>query len=510
MLLKPTPLRSPLRRKIFLRLICVVGTTVLATGLCSTLIARRVLEGQMEVSLLLAVLLGTTAILFLLVTFVALRLSRDVTQPILHLRESFQKLNGGHWTHTRSVFTGDELEILDREAARLASRLEEAYTSLEEKVAERTQQLAEAHSKDEALLESMGEGVLAMDMTGKVITCNHAAEQMLQWDRDQILGGHFTASLVLHAEGGKLLSPHKHLVQNAIDERVMTHTSPERTVFCERKDGTTFPIAFTAEPFLIGMEMKGVVVTFRDITEEKNIDTLKTEFISLASHQLRTPLTAIGWYIELLEKEAEHLLSEEQKDYIAQIVDSHKRMVDLVNALLNVSRIELGRLKIDPEKTDVRGLVDATVRELLPQFQMKKLKLTKRLPKAFEASIDPRLVQIVLENLLSNAVKYTPVGGSVELNLIVSPQEMLFEVRDTGYGIPKAQEHRIFGKLFRADNVLKTDTVGTGLGLYISKSSVEAWGGKLWFESQEGHGTKFRFTVPLKMKKVEGTQGLRE
>lgn len=462
----------------------------------------------MEVSLLLAVLLGATAILFLLVTFVAFRLSRDVTQPILHLRESFKKLDGGHWTHTRSVFTGDELEILDREAARLATRLEEAYTSLEEKVAERTQELAEAHSKDEALLESMGEGVLAMDMAGKVITYNHAAERMLQWEKREVLGEHFSTCLVLRTESGKLLPPNEHLVRRAIDNGTTIRTSPRWTTTCECKDGTTFPVSLIAKPFLIGMKMRGVVVTFRDITEEKKIDMMKTEFISLASHQLRTPLTAIGWYVELLEKDIERLLSEEQKDYLTQIVDSHRRMVDLVNALLNVSRIELGHLKIDPEKTNVRALVDATVRELLPQIQAKKLRFRARLPHALEAFIDPRLVQIVLENLLSNAVKYTPPGGSVEFTLMISQEEMLFDIQDTGYGIPKAQEHRIFEKLFRADNVLKTDTTGTGLGLYISKYSVEAWGGKLWFESREGHGTTFRFTVPLKMKKkMEGAQG---
>jgi signal transduction histidine kinase len=115
-------------------------------------------------------------------------------------------------------------------------------------------------------------------------------------------------------------------------------------------------------------------------------------------------------------------------------------------------------------------------------------------------------VQIVLENLLSNAIKYTPTTGSIALRLISDPEEMRFEVRDTGYGIPRHQQQHIFEKLFRADNVVKTDTVGTGLGLYIARFSVEAWGGKIWFESDEGHGTIFSFTVPRSMKKVEVAQ----
>ena len=459
------------------------------------------------ITLLMTVLIGTTGILLLLVTFVALRLSRDVITPILSLRRSLEQLDTGHWAHKRSVFSEDELEILDKEVARLATRLEEAYSSLEKKVEERTEQLAEDHAKDEALLESIGEGFLAVDMNGKIIVCNRAAEHLLRWEREQMLSSHFSSCLVLREGGKQLIAPHEHFVQLALDRKATIRSTPHRTHHCERKDGTSFPISITATPFLVGLEMRGVVVTFQDISEEKRIDRMKSEFVSLASHQLRTPLTAVGWYIELLQKEAAHLFSEEQKDYLAQIVSSHQRMVALVNDLLNVSRIELGRLHVDPEHTDLRALVEQIVNELTPQIQEKKLQFKKRLPERLQAFVDPRLLQMVLENLLSNAIKYTPVGGLIELAMILGPQEVRFEVRDTGYGIPASQQHRVFEKLFRADNIAKTDTVGTGIGLYIARSSTEAWGGRLWFESEEGHGTTFYFTVPLEMKKTTASTG---
>ena len=473
-------------------------------GVIVKLSAREVFS---PVRILFSVLVGATIASLLVVTFIALRLSRDVVKPILSLQKGLAGLDTGHWIHKRSVFTDDELETLDKEVNRLALRLDEAYSSLEKRVQERTRELAEDHAKDEALLESIGEGVIGVDMNGKIVTCNRAAEQMLLWDREQMIGSHFSSCLVLRSGEKKLVAPREHFVQVSLERKASIRSTPHRTHTCERKDGTSFPIAIMATPFLLGMEMRGVVVTFQDISEEKRIDRMKSEFVSLASHQLRTPLTAIGWYIELLEKEAAPLFSQDQKDYITQIVASHQRMVALVNDLLNVSRIELGRLTIEPEHVNLRILVDEIVNELLPLMQEKKLQFKQRLPDRLQVHVDPRLVQMVLENLLSNAIKYTPVGGSVELAMILAPQEVHFEIRDTGYGIPTAQQNRIFEKLFRADNIVKTDTVGTGIGLYIARSATEAWGGRLWFESEEGHGTTFYFTVPLDMQKMgeEGT-----
>jgi PAS domain S-box-containing protein len=460
------------------------------------------------VRLLVAVLIGTTCILLLLVIFIALRLSHDVVDPIIRLRKSLCQLNTGHWQHTRSVFTGDELEVLDVETKRLAARLKEAYSSLEERVKERTQELAEDHAKDEALLESIGEGFFAVNMSGKIITANRSAEQMLHWNREQILNAHFSSVLNLRAKDGTLLAPNEHFIQKAILEKATIKTAAVDTVRCERKDGTLFPIAITARPFLMGMEMRGVVVTFRDVTEEKRIDRMKSEFISLASHQLRTPLTAIGWYVELMQGDTGEL-THDQQDYLAQIIESHKRMVDLVNSLLNVSRIELGRLRIDPEETTIEKIVSAASTQLELQMEQKQLTFSKRFPAKLKVFIDMRLVQMVLENLISNAVKYTANGGSIDLSVLSDGRELRFEVRDSGMGIPQTQKERIFEKLFRADNVLKTDTEGTGIGLYIAKYTAEAWGGRLWFESEENKGTTFFFTTPIRMKKVgaETTNG---
>jgi len=451
--------------------------------------------------LLVVILVGTTCILFLLVILIAFRLSREIVLPIWKLRGDLQRLNAGHFTHHQNVFTGDELEVLDDEVGRLAVRLNEAYSSLEQRVQERTEELQAGHAKDEALLESIGEGFLAIDMHGTILATNRAAETMLTWNRSEIINHHFESILHLKGRDGKPIPPNEHIIQRALTEKMTMNTSPTETFLCERRDGTSFPISMSATPFLLGMEMQGIVVTIRDITEEKRIDRMKSEFISLASHQLRTPLTAIGWYIELLQTE-EETLSTDQKEYVAQILESHRRMVELVNSLLNVSRIELGHVKIDPKDLTIAELLRIPLENLKPQIEQRHQALLQRIPD-LSVSLDPDLVRMVVENLLSNAVKYTPEGGTIEMSVVADAEELRFCVEDTGLGIPHSQQGRIFEKLFRADNVLKSDTVGTGIGLYIAKSTVEAWGGKLWFKSREGKGTSFFFTTPRAMRKTE-------
>ena len=338
-------------------------------------------------------------------------------------------------------------------------------------------------------------------MHGTILATNRAAETMLTWNRSEIINHHFESILHLKGRDGKPIPPNEHIIQRALTEKMTMNTSPTETFLCERRDGTSFPISMSATPFLLGMEMHGIVVTIRDITEEKRIDRMKSEFISLASHQLRTPLTAIGWYIELLQTE-EETLSTDQKEYVAQILGSHRRMVELVNSLLNVSRIELGHVKIDPKDLTIAELLRIPLENLKPQIEQRHQALLQRIPD-LSASLDPDLVRMVVENLLSNAVKYTPEGGTIEMSVVADAEELRFCVEDTGLGIPHSQQGRIFEKLFRADNVLKSDTVGTGIGLYIAKSTVEAWGGKLWFKSREGKGTSFFFTTPRAMLKTE-------
>lgn len=260
-----------------------------------------------------------------------------------------------------------------------------------------------------------------------------------------------------------------------------------------------------------------------DVTTEKQVDKAKTEFVSLASHQLRTPLTAINWYTELLMSDDNNQLTKEQKSYIDEIYQGSTRMVSLVNALLNVSRLELGNFAVSPEKTNVSSLVNNIIKEEQPSITQKALSFTKRIAPRVSIPIDQKLFWIVVQNILSNAVKYTPNEGKVFMQAKVIEKGKEFggktmtesswclTVKDSGYGIPTDQQEKIFSKLFRASNVQQLDTTGTGLGLYIVKAILDQSGGNIWFVSAKGKGTAFYVTIPMTgMKKKTGSKQLEQ
>jgi len=296
----------------------------------------------------------------------------------------------------------------------------------------------------------------------------------------------------------------------ALDTGKKVISSPQKDYYYVGRNGEKFPVSISVTPVLMNEKIIGAINVFRDITPEKAIDKAKTEFVSLASHQLRTPLSSINWYTEMLLAGDAGKITKEQRQFLDEVYKSNKRMVDLVNALLNVSRIDLGTFAIVPELCDLTEISKSVLAELIPGIKTKKMEIVenydKNLPKI---NADPKLTRIIFQNLLSNAVKYTPEKGKISVNIEKQEQNILIKIQDTGYGIPKKDQLRMFEKLFRADNVRQKDPDGTGLGLYILKSILEQSGGKIWFESEENKGTTFYVTIPLSgMKAKEGSKGL--
>jgi len=366
--------------------------------------------------------------------------------------------------------------------------------------------LDEAKAKDEALLESIGEGMVAIGKDEKVLIMNQSAEKMLGWRIQDVIGKKWFEILALEDEKGNEMLPEQHPIQLALSSGKKTTATTYHFV---RKDKTKFPVAITATPIILNGEIGGAIMVFRDITIEKEIDRAKSEFVSLASHQLRTPLTTIKWQAEALLAEDFGKISKKQKECLEGLYQANQRMIELVRALLNVSRIELGTLVVESEPTNLREIADSVLGELLPEIKNKKLNMKKSYDKNLAIiNADTKLIRIVFQNLLSNAVKYTPEKGKVSLIIKKQKPDILIKVTDTGYGIPKAQQLKICTKLFRADNVRRKDPNGTGLGLYIVKSIVEKSGGKIWFESVEDKGTTFYVTIPLEGMKERGKRGI--
>ena len=365
--------------------------------------------------------------------------------------------------------------------------------------------LARDLEKFKLAVENASDHIVITDHDGVILYANRAVERITGFKPETIINK--------KAGNGDLWGG---LMDLDFYKKLWNTIKNEKKVFSgeinnKRKNGDKYIALASISPVL---DKNGNVSFFvgieRDITKEKEIDKAKTEFVSLASHQLRTPLSSINWYSEMLLAGDAGKLNKEQKQFVSEIYTGNQRMVELVNALLNVSRLELGTFIVEPVPTNLIEISESIIKELQPTILDKKLILKTSYDKTIgKINVDPALTRIIFQNLLSNATKYTPDKGKIFVSIKKNTKNVLIDIKDTGYGIPKSQQDKIFTKLFRADNVKEKDTEGTGLGLYIIKSIIDKSGGVISFISDENKGTKFHIELPLSgMKKKEGSRKL--
>lgn len=352
-------------------------------------------------------------------------------------------------------------------------------------------------AKADAMLESIGEGLIAVDNNRKILLINKVASEMLGWKTENLVGSIIT-ELPLEDEIGNTIPFNNRPTTIAL----MTGDITRVTYFFVKKDKTRFPIAITATPIKLNGKISGLIEIIRDITKEKEIDKAKTEFVSVASHQLRSPLTAISWYLEMMLNGDAGEISSNQKKYLEEINKGNKRMIELVNTLLNVSRLELGTFLAEPEPVQLKDIAESVLIELEPQILAQHLVINKNYDSSLPIiSADPKLIRMIFQNLLGNAVKYVSTEGKIILEISLQESNILIKVWNNGMEISKEAQPKIFTKLFRDDSAKQKDPEGNGLGLYIVKSIVEKSGGKIWFESGENNGTTFFVTLPLVINK---------
>lgn len=266
-------------------------------------------------------------------------------------------------------------------------------------------------------------------------------------------------------------------------------------VDCRRKNGEHYVADLNVSPIMDKQGQLAFSVGLqRDITQAKEIDRMKTEFVSVASHQLKTPLTGIKWFTETLMQE-DSGFTKEQREFMHQLYEMNERMIRLVNDLLNVSRIESGRkFSIAKALRDLEPVVQQAVTEQAVLAKKRNISISAEVAPGTLALMDQDKIGQVLHNLLNNAVKYSRDGGLIRLKVATTPTDVVVSVADDGLGIPVDQQKRIFEKFFRAANVGTIE--GTGLGLYIVKAIIEGHGGQMSFISRENAGTTFTFTLP--------------
>lgn len=350
-------------------------------------------------------------------------------------------------------------------------------------------------ARTEALFASIGEGIIATDGHGKIIRVNDVASSILGVKKRELLGRWFPEAVVAVKQDGTVMENLERPITKAV---VRGETITERLTYMTG-DGKMIPVSVTVSPVLIKGKPAGVIEVFRDISVEMRSEKLKTDFISIASHQLRTPLSAVSLYSQMLYDGMAGPLNERQLEFLETTIAATKRMNSLISTLLNITRIEAGSIAVDPSHTPLVPLLRSLITEFSPEAESKAISLTAEVtedPLAIHS--DSLLVREVLANILSNAIKYTPKGGSVVVRLREKGSQVLISVQDTGYGIPAASQQYIFTKFFRADNIISQDVSGTGLGLYLTRTIVENLQGELWFESDEGRGTTFHISLPLR------------
>jgi two-component system sensor histidine kinase VicK len=370
------------------------------------------------------------------------------------------------------------------------------------------EKLTREKEEDAAMLASIGEGIVATDETGRIALVNDAAVQMLGLERKEMIGQNLIDLVQMYDKAGKIFPQSLRPMTKVLLHGKTIVSSPEN--FYERADKSKFPVQFTLTPILLKKKVVGTVEVFRDITQEAAVDKAKSEFVSLASHQLRTPLATINWYLErLLNEELGHMKPDQHK-YLDEVYHASKRMVDLINTLLNVSRLDLGTFVVEPEMVSLSTLLTEVLQEFAKQISTKDLVVKKDVAEKLpQMNADPKLLRIIMQNLIGNAIEYSNDKGKVDIKISFDTKNYTLTVSDNGIGIPKKDTDKIFTKMFRSDNAKMHDAGGNGLGLYLVKTIINKTGGKIWFESEEGN-TTFFVSFPLSgMKKKDGDKQLR-
>jgi PAS domain S-box-containing protein len=357
----------------------------------------------------------------------------------------------------------------------------------------------------DALFTSIGDGAIATDEVSRIVRINKAALNILGYTREDVINKWYPGTIVAVNEDGSEVS----LLDRSISKAFITGKSITENSYYLNKNGQKIPVSITVSPILIDGRPVGAINLFRDITQEYEIDRIKSEFISLASHQLRTPLSSIKTYSHMLLEGFMGALNEDQIKALESVVDASDRMNQLTDTLLNITRIEAGSMTISKKEVEICSLAEKVIKEQSLDAEAKNISVTLNAPKKSTlVNTDKFIIKEILTNLLSNAIKYTPDNGKVSIEIKSAKDEVVCRVVDTGIGIPKNAQEQIFDKFYRAPNVAERDTTGTGLGLYLIKSLADRINIPIWFESEEGKGSSFCFSLPAAItKKVKVSQG---
>ena len=417
--------------------------------------------------------------------------NRHLEETRRKVAQQAQNLAGEVMARTKEL----NKQIAELEAVRLA------MTNLLEDFVDQQDELSAAKAKDEALLASIGDGVIATERDGRIMLMNQAARRMVGRELEDVKGKFLFDTVSIVDDGGNPVPPERRPLYFALAGTTTTTTGP--AYYYLRKDGTKFPVAIKASPIFLGQEIIGAIAVFRDITKEKEIDRMKSDFLNVAAHDLRTPISAIKGYVWMMRQgDLGPPPTGEIGEALAYVEESADRMINLVRDFLTVARIEQGKLELTVTVLDVPLVIKAAVREATATAKNGPVKVvTKIKPDVPKAIADKSKITQVLVNILDNAFKHTK-EGAVTITAERSPTEPKFiqiTVHNTGEPIRSDDLPHLFEKYYRGKSEEKAAGRGgsLGLGLHMAKMIIERHKGKIWVNNEPGQGVAFCFTVPI-------------
>ncbi len=371
--------------------------------------------------------------------------------------------------------------------------LKQYHENLVELVKQRTEQLAEEKELLAVTLSSMGDAVIAVDADNKIILFNRAAEKLTGWQFEQVQNKDVDEFVRIVNE--QTHQPVESPIDKVIESRNIESGGDHDALVS--RFATQHPVSATAAPIRKNDgTITGIVMVLRDVSQKREIDRMKSDFISSVSHELRTPLTSIKAYTETILHDR-NMPEETQLEFLQIIDEEADRLTRLINGILEISRVESGTLEIVRQPVNVTSVVNAIMPEMRTLADKKNVNLEMHVPdKLPEMLGDENKIQSILSNLVNNAIKFTPESGSVTLHVSSEDNNLIIRVSDTGMGIPKEDLHKIFGRFYRVHRPGK-QIQGTGLGLAIVKEIVIRHNGRIEVESQLDKATTFTVYLPL-------------
>jgi PAS domain S-box-containing protein len=406
------------------------------------------------------------------------------------------------------IFTEDQLDLAQATAKQIAvainnSQLYHLIRDQAERLGEMLHSQHVESSRLQAILEAVADGVLVTDAKRVVTLFNHSAEKILDLSRQRVLG-----QSLEHFRG--LFGKAAHAwVETIHNWSVNPDTYLAGDIYSERinlEDGRVISVHLS--PVYLKTDFLGTVSIFRDISHQVEVDRLKSEFVATVSHELRTPMTSIKGYVEILLMGAAGSLDAKQAHYLEIVKANTERLAILVNDLLDISRIETGRVILSPQPLDLYEVIGKALEEIKSRASAegKTIQIDVNLPLGVPCVIaDRERVLQILGNLLENAFLYTPENGHIQIRLQSQPDEVQVDIEDNGIGIRPPDQPHIFERFYRGEDPLVLAASGTGLGLSIVQRLVDMHHGKIWFTSSgiNGEGTTFSFTLPVYREEVE-------